>query len=62
MRIWKTSDDHNDRSFLNVFPKGDIYSWYKGNIFPDDMEPKKKERGVRFVYLIIVVRITTLRN
>ena len=34
--------DHNDRSLLNVFPKGDIYSWYKGNIFPDDMEPKKK--------------------
>ena len=34
--------DHNDRSFLNVFPKGDIYSWYKGNVFPDDMEPKKK--------------------
>ena len=34
--------DRSDRSFLNVFPKGDIYSWYKGNVFPDDMEPKKK--------------------
>ena len=34
--------DHIDRSYLNIFPKGDIYSWYKGNIFPDDMEPKKK--------------------
>ena len=38
--------DRSDKSFLNVFPKGDIYSWYKGNIFPDDMEPKKKERGM----------------
>ena len=36
--------DRSDKSFLNVFPKGDIYSWYKGNIFPDDMEPKKKRQ------------------
>ena len=28
-------------SFFNVYPKGDIYSWYKGNIFPEDMEIKK---------------------
>ena len=27
--------------FLQGFPQGDIYSWYKGNIFPDDMETKK---------------------
>ena len=41
----KRSDvDRLDKSFLNVFPKGDIYSWYKGNIFPDDMEPKKKRK------------------
>jgi hypothetical protein len=24
-------------SFFNVFPAGDIYSYYKGNIFPQDM-------------------------
>ena len=30
-----------DISFFNYFPKGDIYSWYKGSIFPDDMEIKK---------------------
>ena len=34
----------DDKSFLNVFPEGNIYSWYKGNIFPDDMEPKKKRQ------------------
>ena len=28
-------------SFFNVYPKGDIYSWYKGNIFPEDMDLKK---------------------
>ena len=30
-----------DKGFFRGFPKGDIYSWYKGNIFPDDMEKKK---------------------
>ena len=30
-----------DESFFNVFPKGDIYSYYTGNIFPSDMEQKK---------------------
>jgi hypothetical protein len=30
-----------DNGFLRGFPQGDIYSWYKGNIFPDDMEKKK---------------------
>ena len=34
----------DDKSFLNVFPEGNIYSWYKGNIFPHDMEPKKKRQ------------------
>ena len=34
----------DDISFLNVFPEGNIYSWYKGNIFPHDMEPKKKRQ------------------
>ncbi|SVA77796.1 uncharacterized protein METZ01_LOCUS130650 [marine metagenome] len=28
-------------SFFNTYPKGDIYSWYKGNIFPEDMALKK---------------------
>ena len=26
-----------DDAFLKGFPKGDIYSFYKGNIYPDDM-------------------------
>jgi len=30
-----------DNGFLRGFPQGDIYSWYKGNIFPDDMKKKK---------------------
>jgi len=33
---WKEDD-----GFLRGFPQGDIYSWYKGNVFPDDMEKKK---------------------
>ena len=24
-----------------------IYSWYKGNVFPDDMEPKKKREDCK---------------
>jgi hypothetical protein len=32
---------NEDESFFNVYPKGDVYSWYKGNIFPNDMELKK---------------------
>ena len=30
-----------DMGFFRGFPKGDIYSWYKGNTFPDDMEKRK---------------------
>ena len=30
-----------DEGFFRGFPQGDIYSWYKGNIFPDDMETHK---------------------
>jgi|TARA_B100000085_G_scaffold232714_1_gene219931 hypothetical protein len=30
-----------DEGFFRAFPKGDIYSWYKGNTFPDDMETRK---------------------
>ena len=26
---------------MQGFPKGDIYSWYKGNIYPEDMEINK---------------------
>ena len=34
-------DIHNeDEGFFKPFPKNDIYSWYKGNIFPDDMGKK----------------------
>jgi len=29
---------NEDKGFFRGFPHGDIYSWYKGNIFPDDME------------------------
>ena len=32
---------YGDKSFFNIFPIGDVYSWYKGNVFPDDMESKK---------------------
>ena len=32
---------NEEKGFFKGFPKGDIYSWYKGNIFPDDMEKKK---------------------
>ena len=32
---------NEDKGFFRGFPKGDIYSWYKGNIFPDDMEKNK---------------------
>ena len=32
---------NEDGGFLQGFPQGDIYSWYKGNVFPDDMELKK---------------------
>ena len=34
--IWE-----ENKSFFNVYPKGDVYSWYKGNIFPEDMILKK---------------------
>ena len=37
-------DMYGDKSFFNIFPVGDIYSWYKGNVFPDDMEAKKIRR------------------
>ena len=30
-----------NRCLFNVFPKNDVYSWYKGNIFNVDMEVKK---------------------
>ena len=30
-----------DEGDLQGFPKGDIYSWYKGNIYPEDMEINK---------------------
>ena len=30
-----------EKGFFKAFPKGDIYSWYKGNVYPDDMEIKK---------------------
>jgi hypothetical protein len=30
-----------NESFFNVYPKGDVYSWYKGNIFPEDIDLKK---------------------
>ena len=30
-----------NESFFNVYTKGDVYSWYKGNIFPEDMDLKK---------------------
>ena len=38
--FWYDFHEEED-SFFNVFPKGDIYSWYKGNIFPNDMVTKQ---------------------
>ena len=32
---------NEDKGFFRGFPQGDIYSWYKGNVFPDDMEAHK---------------------
>ena len=32
---------NEDNGFFRGFPKGDIYSFYKGNTFPDDMELHK---------------------
>ena len=29
-----------EEGFLQGLPKGDVYSWYKGNIHPDDMSKK----------------------
>ena len=33
--VWDES-----RGYFKGFPKGDIYSWYKGNVYPVDMEEK----------------------
>lgn len=30
-----------DKCFFKFFPKGIAYSWYKGNVWPDDMEIRK---------------------
>ena len=38
--FWYDMHD-GEKSFFNVFPQGDIYSWYKGNSFPNDMAAKK---------------------
>tara|TARA_Y100000361_G_C11139122_1_gene333951 strand:+ start:697 stop:1497 length:801 start_codon:yes stop_codon:yes gene_type:complete len=32
---------HDDKSLFSVFPEGDIYSYYRGNIWPDDLDEKK---------------------
>jgi hypothetical protein len=32
---------NEDKSFFNVFPEGKIYSWYKGNIWPNDVDKEK---------------------
>ena len=34
-------DPWKDEGEIQGFPKGDIYSWYKGNIYPEDMEINK---------------------
>lgn len=39
-RVWYDIKTDTSDTF-NVFEKGIIYSWYKGNIYPDDMEIKK---------------------
>ena len=37
-------DRDEDKGFFQGFPKGDIYSYYKGNIFPDDMDKRKMRK------------------
>ena len=34
-------------SYFDVFPEGDIYSWYKGNTFPHDMEARKVRKDCK---------------
>jgi hypothetical protein len=36
-----------DKSFFQTFPQGDIYSWYKGNVYPDDMEKHKLREDLK---------------
>ena len=36
-----------DASFFQGFPQGDIYSWYKGNVYPDDMEKYKLRENMK---------------
>ena len=43
----ETSKKLDDAHLLKPFPKGWIYSWYKGNIFPDDMETKKLRKDLK---------------
>ena len=38
-QCWYNVHDEND-GFFKGFPKGMIYSWYKGNIYPEDMYKK----------------------
>jgi hypothetical protein len=39
--MWHETNNHLAENLFNVFPEGDIYSYYTGNIFPSDMEQKK---------------------
>ena len=39
--------EHYAPNLLQGFPKGWIYSWHKGNIFPDDMETKKLRKDLK---------------
>ena len=36
-RVWYNIEKDESKKF-NLFEKNKIYSWYKGNVFPDDME------------------------
>ena len=47
-------DPWEDSGYLQGFPQGDIYSWYKGNVFPNDMEKINLDMTTRFVYSITV--------
>ena len=38
-QIWYNVHDEKD-SWFKAIPKGYVYSWYKGNVFPHDMETK----------------------
>ena len=38
--LWDEEENFSKDSFFRPIPPGIIYSWYKGNVYPHDMETK----------------------